>query len=155
RARRGHCNSETWSNSRPNVRVRRDLRGAFLSSSVSSVAPAFESPLCLSPRACQNLLDDCRLGIGIVLCIFPLLAHQLPLGTLVERSIIRMAAQPVAEEQHAIDLGTFRRKDMQIDCPLRTIEHPVFVPLWLADAQHVSRRLQVWHVCRLIRRIRD
>ena len=45
-------------------------------------------------------------GIGVVLHVFPVVAGKLPFGALVEEAIGFVAAQPVAEEQHAVDFGT-------------------------------------------------
>jgi hypothetical protein len=41
--------------------------------------------------------------------------EQAPLGALIQLTIGCVAAQPVAEEQHAIDLRAARREDMEID----------------------------------------
>src|SRR5262245_39965162 len=66
-----------------------------------------------------------------------------------------MAAQPVAEEQHAVDLWTSDREDMEINVCVRSLEHPMRVPVWLADAEHVARRLQGWDIRWLVGRVRN
>jgi hypothetical protein len=63
----------------------------------------------LAARPRQNLLDHRSLGVGVVLRILPGAAGKVPFGALVELAIGDIAAQPVAEEQHAVNLWpTFR-----------------------------------------------
>src|SRR5437588_2944879 len=94
------------------------------------------------PGSCENLLDHCRLCISIVLRVLPVLTSKLPLGALIQLTIGCVAAQPVAEEQHAIDLRAARREDMEIDVGVWPLEHTVLVPIWLSDAQHVADTFQ-------------
>src|SRR5438309_5177189 len=62
----------------------------------------------VSPSSRENLLDHCGLSISIVLRVFPVQSRKLPLGALVEPTIGCIAAQPVAEEQHAVNLRAAR-----------------------------------------------
>jgi hypothetical protein len=78
--------------------------------------------IALSPRSRENLLDHRSLGIGVVLRVLPVLSSQLPLGALVQLTIGCVAAQPVVEEQHAIDLRAARREDMEVDVRVRPLE---------------------------------
>src|SRR5207245_991168 len=77
----------------------------------------------ISTRSRKNLLDHRSLGISVVLCILPVLASKLPLGALVQPTIICMAAQPVAEEQHTLYLWATLREDMQVDVHVWPLEH--------------------------------
>ena len=58
----------------------------------------------LSSRSGENLHDHCSFGIGVVLRVLPVLASELPFGALVQLTIGYVVAQPVAEEQHALNL---------------------------------------------------
>lgn len=71
--------------------------------------------LLLSPRPRDDLLHHCRLGIGVLLDILPLPGRQLPLGALVQRPVGIILTQVVAEEEHAVDLGTPGGEDVQIE----------------------------------------
>src|SRR5438132_4614497 len=107
-----------------------------------------------SPRSRDNLLDYRGLGIRIVLRVLPVLASKLPLGALVQPAIGCVAAQPVAEEQHAVDLRAAWREDMEVDVSVRPLEHAVLVPVRLSDAQHIAGSLQGRDVGRLVCRVR-
>src|SRR5258707_13895195 len=104
-------------------------------------------------RTRHNLLDHRRLGVGVVMHLLPISLSELPFGALVELTVGGVAAQPVAKAQHAPDLLTARRENMQVDIGIRTLEHAVLKPLRLADGQHVARRLQCWHVSRFVCRV--
>ena len=54
----------------------------------------------------EDFLDYCCLGIGVVLRVFPVVASKFPFGAFVEAAIGFVATQPVAEEQHAVNLAT-------------------------------------------------
>ena len=54
----------------------------------------------------EDFIDYCCLGISVVLHVFRVVAGKLPLGALVEETVGFVVAQPVAEEQHAVDFGT-------------------------------------------------
>ncbi len=58
----------------------------------------------ISTGARENLVDHVVLGIGVVLRVLPVLTSKLPFGAFVQLAIRRVSAQPVAEEQHAVDL---------------------------------------------------
>src|SRR5258708_26046826 len=107
-----------------------------------------------SPRLRYNLLDHRGLGISRLLLVLPVLASKLPFGALVQLAIGCVAAQPVAEEQHAVDLRAARREDMEVDIRVRPIEHAVLVPVRLSDAQHIGGSLHGRNVSRLVCRVR-
>ena len=60
----------------------------------------------MSLCASEDFLDHGCFGIGVILRVFPVVASKLTLGALVEEAIGFVAAQPVAEEQHAFNFGT-------------------------------------------------
>src|SRR2546428_13049165 len=88
--------------------------------SLVALVPLFST---ISTRSRENILNHRGLGIGIVLRVLPVLASKLPLGALVQPAIGCVAAQPVAEEQQAVDLRTARREDMEVDVRVRSLEH--------------------------------
>src|SRR5260370_35045866 len=67
-------------------------------------------------------------------------------GALVELTVGGVAAQPIAKAQHARYLLTASRENVQVDVGIRTLEHAMLVPLWLADDQFVAPPLQARHV---------
>ena len=56
--------------------------------------------------ACHDFIDYGCFGICVVLHVFPVVASEFPFGALVEQTIGCVGAEPVAEEKHAVDLGT-------------------------------------------------
>jgi hypothetical protein len=64
-----------------------------------------------------------------------------------------MAAQPVAQQQVAIDLRAAGRVDVQVHVGVGALEAAALVPVWLADDQHGPGRLQVRAPGRLVRRV--
>src|SRR5215472_4130576 len=63
----------------------------------------------------DDLLDDLRFGIGVVLGVLPLAFGELALGGRVEVPIRRIRSQPVSEPEHALDLRGAVGEDVQVD----------------------------------------
>src|SRR5437660_11820372 len=85
-------------------------------------------------RSREDLADYGGFGVGVVLGVFPGLMREFFLGALVELAISFVAAEPVAEEQHAVYFGAALREDVKVDICVRSLEHAVLEPVWLADA---------------------
>src|SRR5262245_2767979 len=83
----------------------------------------------------QDLFDNPRLGVGVILDVGPLPLPQLPLRTRIEVAVCIVSAQPVTEQQHAADFGAAAREHVQIDRSIGTLEQPVLVPRGLADVE--------------------
>src|SRR5215468_688660 len=64
--------------------------------------------------SCQYPLNDFGLSVRIVLGVLPGLGCQFALCLFVDQSVTGMIAQPIAKQQHLLDLFTPLRKDMQI-----------------------------------------
>src|SRR5437867_1803587 len=103
----------------------------------------------------ENLLDHGRLRIRVVLHVLPLLRAELALRPLVELSVRVVRAQPIAEEQHSIDLGTLSWKDVQVHGWLGASKHPVLEPVRFANAENVTHRLKLRDVRLLVGRVGD
>jgi hypothetical protein len=73
-------------------------------------------------------VDDGGLGVGVLLHVSPVARGQLALGGDVELAVVGVHAEPIAEEQHAVDLGAAGREDMQVDCAVRPLEEAVLEP---------------------------
>src|SRR6266571_3002298 len=86
----------------------------------------------------ENLLDHGCLRIRIVLHVLPFLRAELALRPLVELAVRFVRAQPIAEEQHSVDLGTLSWKDVQVHGWLGASKHPVLEPVRFANAEHVA-----------------
>src|SRR5512132_2347302 len=91
----------------------------------------------------ENLLDYGRFRIRVVLQVLPPLCAELALRPRVERAVGVVRSQPVTEHQHPLDLGTLRRKDVQVHRWVVASEHPVLEPVRLADAEDVTRSFQL------------
>src|SRR4051794_39114547 len=91
----------------------------------------------------ENLLDHGRLRVRVVLHVLPLLRAELALRPRVELAVSLARAQPVAEEQHPVDLAALRWEDMQVHRRLGASEHPVLEPVWLANAEDVASSFQL------------
>src|SRR5438876_11540283 len=52
----------------------------------------------------QDLLDDRRLGIGVVLCVLPWSLRERALRLLVQKAILTIDAEVIAEPHHALNL---------------------------------------------------
>src|ERR1700730_13642727 len=109
----------------------------------------------LSTRSLENFLDHLGFGIGVVLRVLPFPAGKLALGALVELAVRSVAAQPVAEEQHTVNLRAAGRENMQVDVRIWSIEQAMLVPVRLADAQHIAGSFQGRDVGLLVRRLGD
>src|SRR6266571_2372266 len=103
----------------------------------------------------ENLLDHGRLRIRVVLYVLPLLRAELALRPRIELAVRFVRAQPIAEEQHSVNLGTLRWKDMQVHGWFGAAKHPVLEPVRLANAENVTHRLKLRDVRLLVRRVGD
>src|SRR5215469_6597787 len=92
-------------------------------------------------RAGHDLLHDPGLGIGVVLDVPPAALGQLPLTLQVGVTIVAMAAEPVAEQDHPVDLCFPRAEYVQVDIGLRTLEQAVLEPVGLTAPEHIARCL--------------
>ena len=97
-------------------------------------------PPCGAAGAAEDLLDDASFGVGIMLNRGPGPPGQVQLGPGVKGAIGGVAAQPIPEVQHSVDLGAAEGKHMQIHAGVRAVEQPGFVPVRFADAQTITRR---------------
>jgi hypothetical protein len=66
-----------------------------------------------------------------------------------------MTAQSIAQQQEPLDFHRADREYVQIKVDVGTLEHSVFVPLWFADSEQISCRVEGGDVGRLIRGILD
>ncbi|MDN2496164.1 hypothetical protein FHY52_05555 [Nocardia nova] len=110
----------------------------------------------------QDFFDDVALGVSVVLNVLPPALSQFPFGPLVIRPVIVVAAQPIAESEHPLDLygPRLRREDVQVDAAWCTVfyapdEASMLKPVRFADAQRVSDALERRDVGRLVGGIRD
>ncbi len=53
----------------------------------------------------KDFIDDGCFGIGVVLDVFPVVVSEFAFGAFIEETIGIVGAEPIAEEQHAVDLG--------------------------------------------------
>ena len=107
-------------------------------------------------RSLQDLLDHGRLRIRIVLHVLPLPGAEPALRPRVELSVRFVCAQPIAEDEHPLELGALRWKNVQVH--RRGVvppQHPVLEPVRLANAEDVPRRLQLRDVRLLVGRVGD
>jgi len=64
-----------------------------------------------------------------------------------------VGAQPVAEQEHPVDLLAAVGEDVEVRRGFPPAQHPVLVPVRLADAKRVAGRLECRDIARLIRRV--
>src|SRR5262245_60952192 len=105
-------------------------------------------------RRGNNTFDHLRLGIRVCVHVGPLFRGQFALRLLVASSVVAVSAQAVPEGQDSLNLRATDREDVDVDVLFRSPEHSVLVPIRLPHPQDIPRRLQLWQICELIRRIR-
>ena len=74
-----------------------------------------------APARAENLSDDVGLRVGVVLHVLPFAARELALRALVELAVAGVAAQVVAEAEHALDLDAAGREDVQVHARARVL----------------------------------
>jgi len=78
-------------------------------------------------------VDDGRLRVGVLLHVLPLAAGQLALLLGVELAVGGVLAQPIAEEEHPVDLLTPGSEDVDVDLRVGSLEEAMLVPVGLAN----------------------
>ena len=79
---------------------------------------------------------------------------QLALACGVELAVGGIPAQPVAEEEHPVDLLAARAEHVHVDVGVGPLEQAVLEPVGLPDPQAVAGGLQLRHVRGLVGRVR-
>ncbi len=110
-------------------------------------------PIALGPV--ENLLHDRRLRVRVVLDVLPLLRGELALRALVQLTVGVIRSQPIAEDEHALDLLAARGEHVQVHGRILSSQQPVLVPVRLAHAQDVADSLQLGHVRTLVGGVGD
>jgi len=96
----------------------------------------------------HDAIDDCSLGISIVLNKRPFSLSQGQFRSSIQLAVRGVDAEPVSEHQHSLDLRTASGERVEVDVRVRPFEHPVLVPVSLSDVKSVARRRE----CRCVRR---
>lgn len=82
-------------------------------------------PSSAGERPRPNFLDHLRLGVSVVLNIFPATRLQLQLGPFAELTVGRVLTKPVPEGAVTFDFPGSVGPDVEVDVGIRTLEHPV------------------------------
>ena len=101
----------------------------------------------------HDAIDDCTLGISVVLNKRPFPLSQVEFGSSIKLAVREVGAEPVSEHQHSVDLGTPSRERVEVDVRVRPLEHPVLVPVSLPDVKSVASRREYRYVRRFVRGI--
>ncbi len=103
----------------------------------------------------HDAIDDCTLGISVVLNKRPFPLSQVEFGSGIKLAVRGVGAEPVSEHQHSIDLRTASRERVEVDVRVRPLGHTVLEPVRLSDVKSVASRHEYRYVRRFVRRIRD
>ena len=82
-------------------------------------------------------MDNLGFCVGVVLNVPPRARGQLPLGLLVQKAIVHVAAKPIAKSEHPIDLDTPDRKHVEIDVRVRSLQDSMPIPIGVADPKGI------------------
>ena len=95
----------------------------------------------------HDVIDDCTLGIGVILHEPPFLLSQDCFRASVQLAVRGVGPEPISEQQHSVDLRTASRERVEIDVSVRPFEHPVLVPVRLSNVKSIATRYK----CREVR----
>jgi hypothetical protein len=90
-------------------------------------------------RTRQDLLDNRRLGVGVVLGVLPRLSCEGALRPLVEHAIGFASPQVITEAQQSFDLFTAFGEDVEIDDRIGAVDKAMLVPIGLSNTQFIPR----------------
>lgn len=103
----------------------------------------------------QDLLHDSFLGVGVILNVRPFLRGEPALFCGVAFAVSGMAAQMVAEGQHALCFVAALTEHVEIDSGRLAFEHAVLIPIRFAHAQRVTSCFERWRVALFARGVID
>ena len=101
----------------------------------------------------DDLFNDGRLGIGVVLDVRPASGSKLTLRAFIQLTLLGSATQSITEKQHPIDLRTSIGEHVHLYVRVVIAQETMLVPVGLAELQHVTRSLQIGQISGLIRGI--
>src|ERR1700681_2332888 len=101
----------------------------------------------------HDVIDDCTLGISVVLNKRPFPLSQVEFNSSIKLAVRWVGAEPVSEHQHSVDFRTASRERVEVDVRVRPLEHPVLVPVSLPDVKSVASRFEYRYVRGFVRRI--
>jgi hypothetical protein len=87
----------------------------------------------------NDAIDDCSLGISIVLNKRPFSLSQGQFRSSIQLAVRGVDVEPISKHQHSVDLRTANRERVEVDVRVGPFEHPVLVRVSLSDVKSLRR----------------